>query len=128
MESKKTPRSAAYLQYVRGHDCLVTKSDHGVVAHHLRMHPHGGGVALKPSDYRTVPLNQMRHLELHRIGEKSFWKKYDIVPELAVAEMLRIWILRRYLIELPPIDDPEVAIPYIDALERFIADQNRTED
>lgn len=128
MTKQKTPRSAAYLQFVRVHPCLVTGTDYGVVAHHVRMPPHGGGVALKPSDYRCVPLNQMRHMELHRVGEKQFWKKYGIVPELAMADMLRTWILRRYLIELPPIEDPEVAIPYIEALEKFIMDQMEAED
>jgi hypothetical protein len=128
MEKKKTPRSAAYLQYVRGHHCLVTGTDYGVVAHHLRTHHHGGGVALKPSDYRTVPLNQMRHMELHQIGEKSFWKKYGIIPEMAIAEMLRVWILRRYLVELPRIEDADLAIPYIEALENFITKENEAED
>lgn len=119
----KTQRSAAYLQFVRGHECLVTKSNYGVVAHHVRMFPHGGGVGLKPSDYRVVPLNQMKHMELHQYGEKHFWKKYGIVPELAMAEMLRIWLLRRYLIEIPPIEDPEVAIPYIEYVEKFLLEQ-----
>lgn len=116
----KTPRCAHYLAFVRSQACAVSGSDHGVVAHHVRMHPHGGGVGLKPSDYRTVPLNQMRHLELHQHGEKSFWQKWNVIPEMVMAELLHLWILKRYGIELPMVDDVRQACAYIDALERFL--------
>jgi hypothetical protein len=120
MQLMKTPRSAMYLAFVRSQLCAVTQTDHGVVAHHVRMPPHGGGVGLKPSDYRTVPLNQMRHLELHQVGEKTFWKRAGVVPEMVMAELLHLWIMKRYGIELPMIEDPDQACAYVDALERFI--------
>lgn len=120
MPPVKTPRSAAYLAFVRSQPCAVTGLEHAVVAHHVRMPPHGGGVALKPSDYRTVPLAHMRHMELHARGEKSFWQKAGVVPEMVMAELLHVWIAKRYGIELPMIEDPEQACAYVDALERFI--------
>lgn len=115
----KTPRSAAYLAFVRGMPCAVTGVEHGVIAHHVRMHPHGGGLSLKPSDYRVVPLNQMRHLELHQHGEKTFWKKYGVRPEAVMGELLRQWCAQRYLVDVPAPQGVDLC-EYVGFLEDFI--------
>lgn len=115
----KTPRSAAYLAFVRGMPCAVSGVDYGVVAHHVRMHPHGGGMGLKPSDYRVVPLNQMRHLELHQHGEKTFWAKYGVDPAAVMAELLRQWCSQRYMINVPPPDGADFCA-YVGFVEEFI--------
>lgn len=80
-------------------------------------------MGIKPSDYRTVPLNQLKHSELHAIGEKSFWKKYNLVPELAMCDMLRVWLLKRYGLSVSAIEDLETAFAFIDYVEKFFNGQ-----
>lgn len=121
----KTPRDADYLKFVRTHPCIVSGSEHGVVAHHLRYHPHGGGMGLKPSDYRVVPINQFLHRELHDVGERAFWQKHGICPEIYVADMLKDYCELKFMLHIPRIHDYETAIPYIASVEKFIVDNKK---
>lgn len=63
----------------------------GVVSHHVRAGGHGG-VGLKPSDYRTVPLTDSEHRELHQKGEKSFWLSRDVDPDRVIIALLCEWL------------------------------------
>lgn len=116
----KTLRSKDYLAFVRRHPCLVTDSDFEVVAHHCRHKPHGGGVALKPSDYRTVPLTPLEHARLHAVGEKAYWAAAKIIPEIAMADLLCEWMAVHYRVKIPTVHTLETALDYITAIENFI--------
>lgn len=103
--------NAAYLRFVAAHDsCLgwpapmrpspgfgafaaaipgrYVKSCPDVVAHHVRRGM-AGGVGLKPSDYRAVPLTDSEHRELHQNGEASFWYKHGVDPDTTIVALLR---------------------------------------
>lgn len=38
----------------------------------------GAGTGQKPDDWRTVSLCRDHHAEQHRVGERTFWKGFDI--------------------------------------------------
>lgn len=116
----KTLRSKEYLAFVRSHPCLVTDQEFDVVAHHLRHKPHGGGMSLKPSDYRTVPLIPIEHHRLHAMGEVSYWAKQRIIPEIAVCDMLIVWLRDKYSIHASQVHDIESALEFITTFEKFI--------
>ncbi len=119
----KTPRDKSYLEFVRSKPCIVSESEYGVVAHHCRYAPHGGGMGLKPSDYRCVPLNQFYHRKLHDQGEKSFWQDHGICPEVYMADMLKEWLEARYALHVPQVYDYDTAVDYIASVERFLVNQ-----
>lgn len=116
----RTLRSKDYLDFVRAHPCLVTDCELDVVAHHCRHKPHGGGVALKPSDYRTVPLTPLEHARLHQMGERAYWERAKIIPEIAMADMLCDWLHITYKVRIPTVHTLETALDYISAVEDFI--------
>lgn len=62
-------------------------TDEPIVSHHVRMGGHGG-VGLKPSDYRSVPLRDSEHRELHQKGEKAFWTARGVNPGLIIIALL----------------------------------------
>lgn len=95
----RTPlyRSPAYLRYVAGHDSCVAweecappryhLSSQPSVAHHVRMGGNGG-MGVKPSDYRTVPLTDLEHRALHQMGEKEYWRRVGVDPDLVIISLL----------------------------------------
>jgi len=91
-------RDKKYLAYVRRHSsCLWGEPEEWVeqgssshdptVAHHCHLWG-DGGIALKPSDYRTVPLSAAEHVNLHNMGEKAFWAQYEVDPMEVVVTLL----------------------------------------
>lgn len=53
----------------------------------MRLH-NGGGVSLKPSDYRTVPLCHSCHTRQHQVGERSFWDSVGLDTDALIASLL----------------------------------------
>jgi len=94
MQKKRTYRNEDYLRFIRRQICLVEGNDYNVVAHHVRL-GQNGGMGLKPSDYRTIPLFTRRHIELHNTGERSFYKKYGIDEKLAIICCLTSYICHK---------------------------------
>lgn len=90
MTRPRIARDPAYLAFVREQPCLATRITQGVVAHHVRQRT-GGGVALKPSDYFTVPLCEIVHARLHQEGEAAFWKRSKVCPFNWMT-----WIMAKY--------------------------------
>lgn len=84
-------RDSNYLNWVRERQCLVSGYSENVVAHHVRIGL-SGGMGIKPSDYRTLPLDSKLHMILHNIGEKTFWKDHKIDPFKAIATQLLIYL------------------------------------
>ncbi len=71
-------RSAAHMNFVRKHDCIVDDcSKDAIHAHHVRLGT-DGAAGRKPSDYYTVPLCSDHHEEIHKKGEQTFQDKYGI--------------------------------------------------
>lgn len=108
--SKAGRKNEAYLAFVREHEsCLswasaplyygddLRQADGfpGVVSHHVRMGG-AGGMGLKPSDYRTVPLTDQEHRELHQNGEPSFWNSRGVNPDEVIITLLVSWLGSRH--------------------------------
>lgn len=106
----KTPRSRKYLSWIRTQPCCVTGAQVGVQAAHVRL-GNGGGIALKPSDYRTLPLSAEQHARQHRIGERTFWEEVGKNPDgQIIVHLIRF------------IADPKKIIA---ALERCLTEDGR---
>jgi hypothetical protein len=78
-------RSPKHLEFVRQQQCLITNgiyqcSGAPVVAHHLTFLG-GQGRGTKECDSKTVSLCHSHHMNLHNIGEKSFWTMWGIDAE-----------------------------------------------
>ncbi len=87
MQKNEIPRSRVYLDYIRSMPCLITKSEHEIVAHHVHIFK-DGGMGIKPSDFRTVPLTPLEHQRLHQMGERSYWAKKNIDVEIVIIVLL----------------------------------------
>lgn len=68
-------------------------------AAHVRI-GNGGGISLKPSDYRTVPLCHRHHSEQHQYGERTFWQKYGYDPQRMIARYLSQYVDPRRAVDL----------------------------
>lgn len=84
---QRTPRSRAYLAWLRLRNCAVCGSTGPSEAAHVRR-GNGGGVALKPSDFRAVPLCHGCHADQHRVGEPEFWAEARKDPDLIALRMV----------------------------------------
>lgn len=125
----KRDRSQAYMAYVREHaSCLQWESesepivyDMDVVAHHVRMGA-GAGMGQKPSDFRTVPLTDAQHRDLHDHGERGFWARAGIDPEKVMAALIKGWLERGsgFPLPNPKVDESE----YLRTLIRLAEDLN----
>jgi hypothetical protein len=73
-QQPKTPRSEAYLNYIRSLPCAVSKSQINVEAHHVII----SGKGIKGSDFSTVPLSHDLHMEYHATGRTTFENKYNV--------------------------------------------------
>lgn len=103
-------RSPVYLKWVRERPCVRCEAPPPSEAAHVRM-GNGGGMGLKPSDYRTVPLCHTCHALQHQIGERAFWwQAPNSGPHNLIAAQLAL-----YLAEYLPTGD------VIEALESAIA-------
>jgi len=89
----KSHRSKPYLDFIRNQPCIVSGSDYGVVAHHVRILGNGG-TGLKPSDFLTVPLTHENHMLLHSGGERSFYKKHNIDIKSSILYYLESFLLK----------------------------------
>lgn len=76
----KTPRNKRYLEWMRLQTCCScgaeSHPERPSEAAHVRLGM-GGGIGLKPSDYRTVPLCRYCHAEQHAKGERTFWARME---------------------------------------------------
>ena len=88
---KKTPRDPVYLDFIRAQDCCTCGRPAPSQAAHVRIRG-GGGMGLKPSDYRTVPLCAACHGRQHGLGEKTFWERQGCLPETLIAACLVTYV------------------------------------
>lgn len=80
---RKTPRSRAYLAWLRQQPCVGCKRAPAGVAAHVRIGG-GGGTGLKPSDFRAVPMCHDCHTWQHATGERTFWEELRRDPYFVV--------------------------------------------
>jgi hypothetical protein len=88
----KPIRCKKYLEYIRKSRCCVSKAtwdQHGRpnVAAHVRI-GNDGGMGMKPSDTRTVPLTANLHDKQHQVGERTFWQAVNIDPQDVIIRHL----------------------------------------
>jgi hypothetical protein len=83
----KRPRvhDEKHLAFLRGLPCLVTKTNIGVEAAHirfpdLRAGKRSTGIGEKPDDRWAVPLSNEQHRLQHSMGERDFWNATGIDP------------------------------------------------
>lgn len=86
-------RNKKHLSYIRKlpyiiHDAEEFCNGTPIVAHHLTFVNDRGGVALKTGDNWTVPLCFFHHSALHNMGERTFWKTWQIDAE---EEAKKLW-------------------------------------
>jgi hypothetical protein len=74
MMDTTTPRSPAYLKWVRSQPCCVSGSVESVEAHHLEQ----GGTGMKGSDFSCIPLDSTLHMKLENRGHVWFENTYEV--------------------------------------------------
>ena len=84
---KKIYRNSRYLAWLRTRPCCVTGATIDVQAAHIRLGL-GGGMGIKPSDYRAVPIQAITHRQQHQMGEKAFWLLHAREPEVEIMRHL----------------------------------------
>ncbi len=89
LTKQKTFRSKKYLEFVRGLPCAVCKKkDETVVPHHVD----AGGVGMKCSDARVIPLCHFHHNEHDHIGKRTFYSKYGTSKNECLIETMQAYI------------------------------------
>lgn len=99
-----TPRSEAYLDFIRAQACIGIcaqplynqngPNHHSIEAAHVRI-GNGGGMGLKPSDFRAVPLCHLCHLVQHQHGEASFWSELNKDPDVICISLMGEWLAKQ---------------------------------
>jgi hypothetical protein len=70
-------RCPEHLAWIRHQPCCVDGCSGRAVPHHVRTGS-SGGMGMKPSDDKTVPLCAAHHAEFHRLGVHTFEDMYDV--------------------------------------------------
>lgn len=84
----KRETDKAYLQYIREQHCIV--SNQKAEPHHTVSVGAGG------SDYLSVPLSHILHVECHAIGKATFQEKYRVSFDRAIERLLLDYIEDRF--------------------------------
>jgi len=88
---RKTPRNEKFMAWVREQDSCVSRVYRDVIVHHVRCFG-WGGMGIKPSDYRVVPLTHAEHMMLHQHGEVTFWEDVEIDPRVVIAANMIVYM------------------------------------
>lgn len=106
---RKTPRSSKYLKWLRKLPCVVCQTiTKPTEAAHVRF-GNDGGMGLKPSDYRAVPLCHDCHTYQHTVGEPSFWRDYQMQSGHSIDDVI-LQLMRDFL------DDDKAAMVALEDL------------
>ena len=82
-----------YISFIHKQTCLVTGTNVGLDAHHVRC-LYKAGTGKKPPDSYCVPLCHNEHMKLHQYGERSYWEKHGIDIEREIT-----YLNLKYLLE-----------------------------
>lgn len=94
-EDPVTHRNPLYLSFIRSRPCLVCEATLEIEAAHVRVGG-DGGVGLKPSDYRAVPLCHRHHAQQHRDGERTFWRWLGADPNAVIIHLIAAYLTETY--------------------------------
>ena len=83
-------RDKNYLAWIRRLPCLICGNPLHTAPHHIPERHHAS-LALKTSDYRTIPLCTTHHCEYHDDGRDTFAGRHGIDYEHCMAELTRIY-------------------------------------
>lgn len=83
-----TARSEAYKSWIRSLPCLCCLKPSE--PHHEPAEGQGG-MGMKSSDYRCIPLCSYHHRERHQIGKHTFARKWGIDYEGIIARLQTIY-------------------------------------
>lgn len=87
----KTIRNRAYLAWLRMQPCCITGKTIGVEAAHVRR-GNGGGMGIKPSDLRALPLHADEHRLQHTMGETTYWDRVGLDPDVLIIKHLSLFL------------------------------------
>jgi len=113
----------SYLEYIRSIPCMVPlMCSQKSIAHHESTCSSDPGMAIKCSDYLTIPLCSLHHNEIHTIGAKTFYERYSIDPQRILITLLKNHIIQ---IKKGDIRVSEYAVEHfvnhLKILEEFVA-------
>lgn len=81
-------RNERYLDYIRGHVCLVNGTHHHECGGRTEAaHIEGHGTGIKADDTKTVPLCSHHHAHQHRMGILTFQQNYNVDLEYEAARL-----------------------------------------
>lgn len=83
----RTPRSDHYLRFVSSFPCLICSRP--ADAHHAIGQ---AGTGIKPSDFGTVPLCRLHHVELHQSGPRTFEDSHGLQLIEAAFNLLHRYV------------------------------------
>jgi hypothetical protein len=95
--NSKAFRNRNYLAWIRQQECIATGMDFtqtDMVAHHVRAGGNGG-MGLKPSDYRTVPLTAFQHHKLHSMIETKYYEMFEVPIDDVIADLLQRYLRQK---------------------------------
>jgi hypothetical protein len=82
-------RSQAHCNFVRSHGCCAPLcGGRPIEVAHVRIGS-GAGVGQKPDDWNTISLCRECHAEQHRLGERTYERKYGIDLAQIAAEFAK---------------------------------------
>lgn len=90
LQKTKIYRNKKYLNFIRKHPCIIDVLP--AEAHHVTIDHNAKGIGIKTHDYDTIPLSRARHDEHDRLGQESFFKKYDINPLREIVGFLGLYV------------------------------------
>lgn len=71
-------RDKKHLEFIRSLICVKCGTSQNIQAAHIRANS-DGGIGIKPSDDRCLPMCHDCHSKQHRVGEVTFWGGVDDV-------------------------------------------------
>jgi hypothetical protein len=87
-------RSEEYLQFIREQACLVCGTS-PCDPHHLNFKGNqSGGMGLKTSDYRTIPLCRIHHNEYHNVGKITFADRHSLDLKMEIIKHIERYMTR----------------------------------
>lgn len=120
-----THRNSSYLEFIRKLPCIACSTEVGVQAAHVRASG-DGGMGLKPSDYRAVPLCVRCHGDQHQRGEAAFWRGLGADPNALIIRLITAYIADRHgqwmVVSGPRVDGRRAVI---EALAGVVESQRR---
>ena len=85
-------RDDDYKKFIREQPCCVIGTLDSEIENVVPHHVDARGMGTKCSDYRTIPLSQSIHLELHQIGKRRFMEKYAVDFREVIIQCLSKYI------------------------------------